>query len=270
MPDNASTTDMSGDSPLDTPTQSDIILEGARLVDLATTAGLSLRLLGGVAVRMICPSAGLPPLARTYGDLDFAAPRREGRAMREVLERAGYTGERHFNALHGDKRLLYVDESRGRKVDVFLGAFRMCHTLDLEARLKPGIRTLTPSDLLLTKLQIVQLNAKDAQDTLALLADHELSNHAETGHEDDVIDIVYIAELCAHDWGWYTTVSDNLTRVEQVGGELGSSDAIARSIQRITRLRSALEQAPKSLSWRMRAAVGRRVAWFEEPEEIRQ
>jgi hypothetical protein len=273
VPDNARTTDTSGNDapdPQSQQTEADIISEGARLVDLATAAGLTMRLLGGVAVRLISPSAAQPPLARTYGDLDFALARKDGRAIRDVLERAGYTGERRFNALHGDKRLLYVDEARDRKLDIFLGAFRMCHTLDLEGRLLPRLRTLTPSDLLLTKLQIVQLNNKDARDALAILADHTLADHTEPGHEGDVIDLGYLTNLCGHDWGWYTTVTDNLTRVAQIAAGLGPSEAVARATGRITELRSALEQAPKSLSWRMRSAVGRKVAWYEEPEEIRQ
>ena len=273
MPDNARTTDMGGNAapdPQSLQTEADIVSEGARLVDLATAAGLTMRLLGGVAVRLISPSAAQPPLARGYGDLDFALSRKDGRAIRDVLERAGYTGERRFNALHGDKRLMYVDEARDRKLDIFLGAFRMCHTLDLEGRLLPGLRTLTPSDLLLTKLQIVQLNNKDARDALAILADHALADHAEPGQAGDVIDVGYVATLCGHDWGWYTTVTDNLTRVAQIAAELGPSEAVARATERITELRAALDQAPKSLSWRMRSAVGRKVAWYEEPEEIRQ
>ena len=273
MPDNARTTDMGGNAapdPQSLQTEADIVSEGARLVDLATAAGLTMRLLGGVAVRLISPSAAQPPLARGYGDLDFALSRKDGRAIRDVLERAGYTGERRFNALHGDKRLLFVDEARDRKLDIFLGAFRMCHTLDLEGRLLPGLRTLTPSDLLLTKLQIVQLNNKDARDALAILADHALADHAEPGQAVDVIDVGYVATLCGHDWGWYTTVTDNLTRVAQIAAELGPSEAVARATERITELRAALDQAPKSLSWRMRSAVGRKVAWYEEPEEIRQ
>lgn len=273
MPDNARTTDMGGNAapdPQSLQTEADIVSEGARLVDLATAAGLTMRLLGGVAVRLISPSAAQPPLARGYGDLDFALSRKDGRAIRDVLERAGYTGERRFNALHGDKRLLYVDEARDRKLDIFLGAFRMCHTLDLEGRLLPGLRTLTPSDLLLTKLQIVQLNNKDARDALAILADHALADRAEPGHEEDVIDLGYLTSLCGHDWGWYTTVTDNLARVRQIGDELGPSAAVARATERITEVRAALEQAPKSLSWRMRSAVGRKMVWYEEPEEIRQ
>lgn len=282
MPDNARTcdandmsdmSDMSGNRAPDqrgAQTEADIVAEGMRLVERATAAGLTMRLLGGVAVRLTSPSAEAPPFARSYGDLDFALPRKDGRVIRDVLERAGYTGERRFNALHGDKRLLYVDEARERKLDIFLGAFQMCHTLDLEGRLLPGLQTLTPSDLLLTKLQIVQLNAKDARDALAILADHALADHAAADPADDVIDLGYVTNLCGHDWGWYTTVTDNLARITQIGAELGPFQAIARATERINQLRAALEQAPKSLSWRLRSAVGRKMAWYEEPEEIRQ
>jgi hypothetical protein len=251
-------------------TDDDIVAEGARLIELATAAGLIVRALGGVAVRLTCPSAGQPPLVRTYGDLDFAALRREARGVRELLERAGYTPERHFNALHGDKRLLYMDTSQGRKVDVFIGAFRMCHTLDLEERLSMAPQALTPADLLLTKLQIVQFTAKDAQDSLAILADHELAANVSAGQAGEAVDVAYIAALCAKEWGWYTTVMDNFARVEQTAGELASSEAVNRAVQRLKALREALEQAPKTIGWRARAAVGRRVQWYEEPEEIRQ
>src|SRR5579885_1814651 len=111
----------------DSSTREDIVAEGERLVGLAASAGLTARLLGGVAVRLRCPSAQRPPLARSYGDLDLAAPRKDGRGLRAVLESAGYAADKHFNALHGDRRLIYVDTARNRHIDIFLGAFRMCH-----------------------------------------------------------------------------------------------------------------------------------------------
>src|SRR5690242_16059024 len=157
---------MSDDAPIaaaqgDLPTYDDIVAEAERLVGLAASAGLTTRLLGGVAVRVRCPSAQQPPFARSYGDLDLAAPRKDGRGLRGVLEAAGYTADRHFNALHGDRRLIYVETAHNRHIDIFLGAFRMCHVLELEDRLALDAQTLTPADLLLTKLQVVQLNAKD-------------------------------------------------------------------------------------------------------------
>jgi hypothetical protein len=251
----------------DLPTREDIVAEGERLVELAAAAGLTVRLLGGVAVRVRCPSAQRPPLARSYGDLDLAAPRKDGRALRGVLEAAGYTADRHFNALHGDRRLIYVDAARKRHIDVFLGAFRMCHTLELEDRLNLDAQTLTPADLLLTKLQVVQLNAKDVLDALALLHDFELTTSPGVA-TDKVIDGAYIADLCAHDWGWYTTVADNLEKMTTIGRELVGADVTDIAANRIEALRAALEAAPKSMKWNLRAAVGRRVQWYEEPEEV--
>ncbi|HEV8192835.1 MAG TPA: hypothetical protein VGP82_15325, partial [Ktedonobacterales bacterium] len=200
-------------------------------------------------------------------DLDLAAPRKDGRGLRGVLEAAGYTADRHFNALHGDRRLIYVDTARNRHIDVFLGAFRMCHTLELEDRLALDAQTLTPADLLLTKLQVVQLNAKDVLDTLALLRDFEVTTSSGVA-TDQVIDGAYVAHLCAHDWGWYTTASNNLAKVTTIGRELAGADVVDVAANRIEALRSALEAAPKSMKWNLRAAVGRRVQWYEEPEEV--
>jgi hypothetical protein len=263
---------MSEDAPIaaaqgDLPTYDNIVAEGERLVSLAASAGLTARLLGGVAVRVRCPSAQLPPFARSYGDLDLAAPRKDGRGLRGVLEVAGYTADRHFNALHGDRRLIYVDTTHNRHIDIFLGAFRMCHVLELEDRLALDAQTLTPADLLLTKLQVVQLNAKDVLDALALLHDFELTTNAGVA-TDQVIDGAYIADLCAHDWGWYTTVSDNLEKITTIGRELTGANVMEVAAKRINALRTALEAAPKSMKWNLRAAVGRRVQWYEEPEEV--
>jgi len=35
-------------------------------------------------------------------------------------------------------------------------------------------------------------------------------------------------------------------------------------------LRRALDEAPKSLRWKLRARVGERVLWYELPEEVRR
>lgn len=253
----------------ETPILADAVAEAERLVALATSAGLTARLLGGLAIRVRCPSAANPPFARTYGDIDLIAPRRQSRDLRPVIEAAGYVGDRRLNALHGDRRLYYADPAHDRHIDVFLGEFRMCHTLELEDRLTLDPVTLSLADLLLTKLQIVQLNAKDALDSLALLVDHEVATD-KAGEGSDMIDGAYIAGLCARDWGWYTTFGDNLTKIEQMASDLIPADLATRATTRIATLRSLLDAAPKSMKWNMRARVGRRLQWYEEPEEIRR
>src|SRR4030095_8322832 len=116
--------------------------------------------------------------------------------------------------LRCDRRLLYYDEANGRQLDVFVGAFRMCHTLELDDRLTLDPATLAPADLLLTKLQVVEVNRKDQTDALALLLCHELAAE----RAGDVIGIDRLAAVTARDWGWFTTVADNLVWLRELTG----------------------------------------------------
>ena len=56
---------------------------------------------------------------------------------------------------------------------MFLDTFEMSHTLDLGARLEAEPETLAAAELLLTKLQIAEINAKDLSDVAMLLWDHQ-------------------------------------------------------------------------------------------------
>lgn len=242
--------------------------EATRLVDALRNAGLVVRLLGGVAVRLRCPHATHRALNRVYADLDFVAYKKQARQVRDVLVGQGYTADRRFNALHGERRLLFFDEARNRQIDIFLGTFEMCHKLVLEPRLTQHAYTLSPADLLLTKLQIVQLNAKDVQDILALLLD--FAPQTSPAQPGDELDAGFIARLCAQDWGWFTTVSDNLEKVARQAPSFLETEEAALVAQHATQLKAILEGEPKSAGWRMRALVGRRMLWYELPEEVRR
>src|SRR3954451_16641319 len=88
-----------------------------------------------------------------------------------------------FNALHGATRLNFHDAARDRPLDVLLDRFTMAHALDLRDRFTPGALTLPLAELLLTKLQVVSINAKDLRDIAALLLDHELGDGGiDAGH----------------------------------------------------------------------------------------
>src|ERR1700741_2426189 len=142
----------SNDEPL-----ADIVEEGRRIASAAADAGVPVRLLGGVAVRVHAREGIHPALARTYGDIDLATTRRGGRATLALLESLGYTSNERFNALNGASRLVVYDVPNRRQVDVFVGEFTMCHTLPISDRLELDARTVPLAELLLTKLQIVQL-----------------------------------------------------------------------------------------------------------------
>jgi hypothetical protein len=246
------------------PILSSVVEEGMRLADAAAAGGLDMKLMGGVAVALTCPDAIRDSgLARQYKDLDFAAPRQQSRAVQHLLTEEGYEPNQRFNALHGSTRLLFYDPEHGRQLDVFLGTFNMCHRLDLESRLGFSGRTLPPSDLLLLKLQVVRLNEKDLVDALALLLQHEPG--PEEGSSG--ISVTYLSRLCGNDWGWYTTLTDNLETVRGFAGSRLGPAAAERVRDRVARLLRALEDAPKSPGWRLRARVGRRLRWYELPEE---
>jgi Uncharacterised nucleotidyltransferase len=246
-----------------TTTLADIVAEGERLLDLADEAGVDLRLLGGVAVRMRAPQ--IPPaLDREYKDLDFAIRKKSAGALDSLLREAGYEPHVTFNAMNARERALYLDESQGRQVDVFIESFRMCHEIDLGKRLAMEPRTLPLAELLLTKLQIIELNEKDVRDTVLLLHGHDVAEA-----DGDTVNAARIAELCGSDWGVWRTITANLDSCRQrVEGYALEPPARERVAARVGALLDRIEAEPKSRGWRRRAKVGDRKPWYELPEEV--
>jgi hypothetical protein len=244
------------------PTLEDTTAEAARLAEAARAAGLPLVLIGGVAIWMRCPSARSGPLTRSYGDIDFAGRSSDRRAITAFIEEHGYTADRMFNAIHGATRLNYHDPVHGRPIDVLLDRFVMAHELDLRGALGTGALTLPLADLLLTKLQVVNLNRKDLVDILALLLDHPLG----AGE----IDVDRILEVTRSDWGFEHTIHRTLTTLREQIAEFELDVAAVGVIsERAAELDATLDAAPKTLAWKMRARVGERVRWYQEPEEAR-
>jgi hypothetical protein len=231
----------------------DVSAEGLRVVSEAGDRGLTVRLVGGTAVAARCPSARRPPLARPYKDVDVVGRRSERVPLRDLLVELGYEPNEEFNLLQGDERLLFWDKANDRQLDVLLDRFELCHALDLGDRLELDEVTLTPADLLLTKLQVWETNERDLRDAVALLADCE-------------IDLDRVAEVLGSDWGWWRTALEVLGRVEAYAAILEPEER-THVEARIAALRDRVEQEPKSLRWKARAKVGERVRWYEEPDE---
>lgn len=233
-----------------------------RMIARAGEEGLTTRALGGVAVAIRCPSARVEPLKRDYHDLDVATTRSDSHELSSLLEREGFRPNDRFNALHGRSRMIFT-AADGLHLDVLIGEFAMCHRLDLSKRLEIDSRTLGLADLLLTKLQIAELNRKDTQDLAALLLDHPLSENEEG------INAEYVANLLARDWGWWRTVTANLSLFEHHLPSLEVPESgMATIVQRLDQLRQGVEAEKKSFAWRSRAKLGDRVAWRAEPEEV--
>ncbi len=242
----------------------DLDVEALRLLSEIEHRGLDARLLGGMAVRLLAGERLHPLYDRPVQDLDFMLSRRDSRAFEQLLTDAGYVPEEMFNALNGHRRLLFHDEQHGRQIDVFVDTFEMCHSLPLAERLTERPQTLPAAEVLMTKLQIVHLNAKDRGDAYAILHSHEVA-----GHDDDAVNVERIVELTANDWGLQRTFVMNLDRLRDGLGEQAlEADEGDQLGRRIDAIAAAIDAAPKSRKWRMRAKVGERKRWYEEPEEV--
>ena len=246
---------------------SDPVDETRRILGRAEASGVPLRAIGGVGVALRAPSVRRVRPARAYDDIDLAGATPGGR-IEALFAELGYHPSPRSGSSTGTDRLRFHDPS-GRRVDVYLDLLRMCHDLTFRERLTVDQATLTLADLLLSKLQIVELTDRDAQDIAALLSDHELTD------DDAAIGLRRIAAVCANDWGWWKTVDDNLRRlierwqVRAATTSIDESQILGTAITRAAALRDRLAATPKSTAWRLRAVVGDRVRWYEEPDERR-
>ena len=250
---------MSDHAPLD-----DIVQEADRLLEAAATSDVPIRLVGGLAVRM--HAGGEPVIARTYKDIDLVTLKGRGKRVSEFMTGMGYEADRPFNATNGHRRLLYYDPPHGRQVDVFVGTFEMCHSIPITDRIELHPSAVPLAELLLTKMQIVELNAKDQADILTILYHHDV---AEDDGSGNVVNCTRVAQLCAGDWGLWRTATMNIERARGAAQrfQLAAQDE-AVVVSRLDDLRKRIDAEPKSTKWKLRARVGERMQWYENPEEI--
>jgi hypothetical protein len=235
------------------------------LVDAARDRGIELRILGSLAYRLHCPANidFFEAMKRDLTDIDFASRGEQRKEVREYLSSAGYVIDKDILATTEGKRYAFTDPQNGMNVDVFFDELFFCHAIPLRDRLDLDYPTITPTDLLLEKMQIVEINPKDIKDSLVLLLEHPV-----TPNTPDAIDPGYIAGLLAADWGFFHTFTTNLRRLD---GETATAELPAEAARvvhnRIEELMKVIERAPKGAAWKLRARIGTRIKWYQEVAE---
>jgi len=241
----------------------DIVAEARRVLEAASEKDILVRLIGGLAVWEHTDPLH-PALVRAYKDIDLATVKKQSRPVSELMTGLGYEPAKEFNALNGSKRLLFYDVPNERQVDVFVGSFEMCHAIPITERLALEPETIPLAELLLTKLQVVELNEKDLRDMVALLHHHQVGES-----DDDTINSAFIASLTSQDWGLWRTVKMNLERLHQGVAGLGLSPDEQRDVlAKADALWARIEREPKSGRWKMRDRIGDRKRWYEQPDEV--
>ena len=201
-------------------------------------------------------------LQRPVGDLDFVGYRKHSGIVKDTMTALGFRPNEQLNAYHGHKRQLWYTPNG--QIDVVFNILEMCHVINFEKRLEVDKPTVPVSELLLSKIQIVNINDKDVKDILILLREHQISDN-----DIDSINSAYIAKLLSDDWGFYYTTNVNLQKVLDLlpKYQLPPED-VADVTQKIGTLKQRIDAAPKSFGWKMRAKVGTKKQWYNVVEEV--
>jgi hypothetical protein len=241
--------------------------EADRLLRAARAEGVTLRLLGALAFKRRCPvHARLQDvLKRVYTDIDFAAYSKEARKVQTLLSREGYVEDEMTYVESEGSRMVFNHPATGLHLDVFLDKLDFCHTVLWNGRLEQEEDTIPLAEMLMQKMQIVQLNEKDIVDTIMLLLEHPLGDR-----DGENINIELVAEVCARDWGWWRTLTMNLTKVKQIATtypQLSDQEKL-RVAEQVDAALARLQAKPKSLGWKLRAKVGDRKKWYRDVGEL--
>ena len=250
----------------DEPLTTDAFEGSIDVVRRANERGVPLKLLGGQAVRVLCPE--YPNRARNDQDMDFACVSSRTKDVIAFFAETGFLGDQRFNLLHGDRQMYFTTADGKTSVDVIMDKLNMCHVLEFKDRIDRMPDTLDVADLLLTKLQIVELNRKDVHDLLHLLSGFEVRD----GDEPGTIGLGRICRIVGEDWGWWRTVTGNLDKLAALGsGEHSDLIPEARRYDPLAQaelVRGSCDSCSKTLKWKVRSKVGERVQWYELPEEV--
>jgi len=248
------------------------ILEiGLELVEQARARDIPLRLLGAVAIRLHCRAHQhlFDQAERPISDLDVMSYATHRKAVQNLLKEKKYVGDEHLIAIYGESRQIYQHPRvAGLTLDVFFDQLTFCHTVPFRGRLELDYPTITMTDALLEKMQIVKINAKDLKDTIILLLEHPPAEH----HETESLDESYLGRLLGADWGFYHTVTENLKKVidymrQEPFLEAGQMEMVERNAKALL---ARLAEAPKTVKWKLRAKIGTKVKWYQDVEETGQ
>jgi hypothetical protein len=244
-----------------------LLEEALKVVAAADEAGRVVRLAGSAAVLAHAPSAEAlyERAGRQVHDIDLVTTSKvKTQQIERLLRPLGFEPFSHHNVWHGETRQMF-DRADGIHVDVFRDDLNFCHPISLRRRLETDHPTIPLPELLLAKLQIVELTEKDRQDVAALLLDHPL------GESRDEVDGSFLSRTLAGDWGFWFTATTNLRNVREHLSDALLGDVEQETVRaRLVDLEERIEEEPKTGRWKLRARVGTRKRWYQEVEEVQR
>lgn len=230
-------------------------------------AGILLRVIGSLAFQMHCPQFGYlqAAMGRAYTDIDFGAYSKQNKPISEMMAKMGYVENREVFIGTEGERAIFDKPGTGLHVDIFYEKLDFCHAIYWKDRLEVDSPTIPLTELLLEKMQIVQINEKDIIDTIMLLLEHPLGDI-----DEETINIKFAAQLCANDWGLWRTTTMNLDKVKQLAQHYTqlTDEQKSKVTSQVDEIIIRLNKEPKPMSWKLRDRVGDRVKWYKDVDEV--
>ena len=238
-----------------------------QILRLSAESGILMRVIGSLAFQMHCPQFGYlqQAMGRAYTDIDFAAYNKQAKQIQQLLLSMGYVENREVYIATEGERAIFDKPGSGLHIDIFYEKLDFCHTIYWKGRLEVDSPTIPLTELLLEKMQIVEINEKDVIDTIMLLLEHPLGDA-----DNETINTKRTAELCANDWGLWRTTSMNLDKVKRLAQRYDQlTDEQKKKItSQVDAILARLGSEPKALAWRIRDRVGDRVKWYKDVDEV--
>jgi hypothetical protein len=248
------------------------ITESRNIVEKAEQQGLVLRIMGALAIRHRTMEfsqlhQNLGRLGKQeFTDIDFISYGKFANRLERFFTGIGYPPNRgaKLMGLVWASRHMY-DAPKGFHVDVFYDRLDMCHNLDFKGRLELDSPTIPLADLLLEKMQIVQINEKDIKDCIVLLRAQNVGSS-----DNQNIDSNYVSNLLSKDWGFYYTVTTNLNKIREMMPKYEAlTDEDRKDVNsKIDLLISRIDAKPKSTGWKMRARIGTKKKWYTDVDAL--
>ncbi len=229
--------------------------------------GFEIRLTGGLAIHLHCEKQNemFELFRRKYADVDLVCLNKDIEKVRKYFAAQGFEINEEVYTFSEGKRLIFENKKTIEKLEVFVDELDFCHKIDLRERFVIDYPTISVSDLLLSKMQIVKISEKDLQDLSVLIIEHELSDN----EQKDSINIKYIAKLLSKNWGFYFTFINNIKNIIEFIGNIGLTEENKwRLIQKLNNLKNIIMSEEKNIKWKFRAFFGKRIKWYKAVSEI--
>ncbi|MBI2427220.1 MAG: hypothetical protein HYV29_00200 [Ignavibacteriales bacterium] len=240
----------------------DSTMEGIEVVDRLEVNGLVARLFGGAGIKHL-NLLNKFNRERDIKDLDIVVKASDYQNIFNELTKLNWTPLPNQRSIDVSRKLTFFNR-QNIMLDLYSDPLVFCHKLYLGERLILTSPHLNPSDLFLTKIQIVNLTQNDLEDLCALLFTYDYLTDQD---ERNCLNPKRIISVCQNEWGFYFTIKRSLSTIRDYCFNHDYTEIQQKIIfDRLDRIYYSITHMNKSWSWRIRDSIGTKIKWYNDVE----